>query len=71
MKKYNVKQSWELLRRNSNMNCIHYLRRPKNRMLNDSFFHLDESLFFCGTLYVDAPIFVQSLVSPHVNGRPM
>ncbi|KAF5791906.1 putative F-box domain-containing protein [Helianthus annuus] len=72
MKKYNVKQSCELLRRNSDMNyeSIQYLRRPKNRMLNDSFFHLGESLF-CGTLYVDAPIFVQSLVSPHVNGRPM
>ncbi|KAJ0941638.1 putative galactose oxidase/kelch, beta-propeller, F-box associated interaction [Helianthus annuus] len=68
MKKYNVvKQSWELLRRNSDMKyeSIHYLRRAKNPMLNDSFFHLDESLF-CGTLYVDAPIFVQSLVSPHV-----
>ncbi|KAJ0617180.1 putative F-box domain, galactose oxidase/kelch, beta-propeller, F-box associated interaction [Helianthus annuus] len=66
MKKYNVKQSWELLRRNSNMNyeSIHYLRRPKNHMLNDSFFHLDESLF-CSTFF-DAPIFVQSLVSPHV-----
>ncbi|KAJ0620207.1 putative kelch-type beta propeller, F-box associated interaction domain-containing protein [Helianthus annuus] len=70
----NVKQSWEPLSQyDSNMNydSIHYLSRPTNHTLNESFFHPDEP-WFTGTFgYIDAPVFVQSLVSPHVYGRPM
>ncbi|MFS7916364.1 hypothetical protein Hanom_Chr02g00176261 [Helianthus anomalus] len=70
----NVKQSWEPLSQyDSNMNydSIHYLRRPTNHTFNESFFHPDEP-WFNGTFgYIDSPVFVQSLVSPHVYGRPM
>ncbi|MFS8008244.1 putative galactose oxidase/kelch, beta-propeller, F-box associated interaction [Helianthus anomalus] len=67
MKKYNVKQSWELLMRNHELkpNILHYLTLPKD----ESFFHYGaESWFPRGTHYLlfifDAPTFVESLVSP-------
>ncbi|KAI3716467.1 hypothetical protein L1987_67372 [Smallanthus sonchifolius] len=75
MKNYNVKQLWERLVRRKNYDIVHYLRSPKD----ESFFNDDASLFLntsdhhhllCYRHYIDAPIFVQSLVSPHVNGRP-
>ncbi|KAI3716468.1 hypothetical protein L1987_67373 [Smallanthus sonchifolius] len=74
MKNYNVKQSWEHLVYWKNYDIVHLLRSPKD----ESFFNDDASWFlntsdrhlFWLRHYIDAPIFVQSLVSPHVNGRP-
>ncbi|KAI3716461.1 hypothetical protein L1987_67359 [Smallanthus sonchifolius] len=74
MKNYDVKQSWELLRHDHEMkyDIVHYLRTPPPP--NDgSLFHPDKS--WLRTLkyidlhwdYIHAPLFVQSLVSPHVN----
>ncbi|KAM0013684.1 putative F-box domain, galactose oxidase/kelch, beta-propeller, F-box associated interaction [Helianthus debilis subsp. tardiflorus] len=67
MKKYNVKESWELLPRERDRemkNHIVHLLRP--RLPKD-----DDASWFCHPIkhlyweYMDAPIFVQSLVSPH------
>ncbi|MFS7992469.1 putative F-box domain-containing protein [Helianthus anomalus] len=67
MKKYNVKQSWELLPRHHEWkrNIIHYLSVPKD----ESYFHHDVGSWFSEHLSdlqfcIDAPIFVQSFVSP-------
>ncbi|KAJ0677562.1 putative F-box domain, galactose oxidase/kelch, beta-propeller, F-box associated interaction [Helianthus annuus] len=67
MEKYNVKQSWELLPRHHEWkrSIIHYLSLPKD----ESFFHHDVGSWFSGNsshlqFFIDAPIFVESLVSP-------
>ncbi|KAF5820100.1 putative F-box domain-containing protein [Helianthus annuus] len=68
MKSYNVKESWERLPHNHNMkvDIVHPLKGDVSS-LSSTFEHqwgIELGLFY------DAPIFVQSLVSPHVNGRP-
>ncbi|KAJ0806742.1 putative F-box associated interaction domain-containing protein [Helianthus annuus] len=69
MKSYNVKESWERLPHNHNMikvDIVHPLKGDVSS-LSSTFEHqwgIELGLFY------DAPIFVKSLVSPHVNGRP-
>ncbi|KAJ0617095.1 putative F-box associated interaction domain-containing protein [Helianthus annuus] len=79
MKNYNVKESWELLPRDHDhekeYDSVHVfnLGLPKDvdaswlcgAMEHDYWVHMD--LHRC---YIEAPIYVQSLASPHVNGRP-
>ncbi|MFS7916372.1 putative F-box domain, galactose oxidase/kelch, beta-propeller, F-box associated interaction [Helianthus anomalus] len=67
MKSYNVKESWERLPYIHNMkrDIVHHLKGDV--WLSSTFEHqwgIELGLFY------DAPIFVRSLVSPHVNGRP-
>ncbi|KAJ0953314.1 putative F-box domain-containing protein [Helianthus annuus] len=75
MKEYNVKESWELLRRGREMkyDIVHYLRSPKR----ESLFRIEESCFSGTSEYIcvpmkhiDDPVFMQSLVSPYVNRKP-
>lgn len=72
MENYNVKQSWEELPYDYHMmnnNLAHFLRNQKDySRTKKSFFQDATRLDNYGT-YNGAPIFVQSLVSPHVNGR--
>ncbi|XP_024986212.1 F-box/kelch-repeat protein At3g06240-like [Cynara cardunculus var. scolymus] len=71
MKKYNVKQSWEMVDhdceiKNEAAHCMKELKHyiPHKRPLC-------HKTWFCKTRdFIGAPIFVQSLVSPHVNRRP-
>ncbi|KAI3706267.1 hypothetical protein L6452_23884 [Arctium lappa] len=71
MKKYNVKQSWGMVDhyieiKNEAAHCMkelmHYIPHKRS---------LCHKTWFCKTWeFIGAPIFVQSLVSPHVHGRP-
>ncbi|GJY60712.1 putative F-box domain-containing protein [Tanacetum coccineum] len=76
LRNYNVKQSWELLSNDyempddvaHSMNMfIHRISRKKNRR---TFFCDDDTHSSRTGKYIGAPIFVQSLVSPYLNGRP-
>ncbi|KAD5508869.1 hypothetical protein E3N88_16572 [Mikania micrantha] len=70
---YKVKQSWQLLSNDHEINkydVIHYLRTPDDFILPESVFRHDESCFSISNLgvhMINAPIFVQSLVSPYFN----
>ncbi|KAM0013669.1 putative F-box associated interaction domain-containing protein [Helianthus debilis subsp. tardiflorus] len=69
MKSYNVKGSWERLPHNHNMkhDIVHHLKGGVAWPLGTLEHHWG---WKCGWKNTAAPIFVQSLVSPHVNGRP-
>ncbi|KAI3676067.1 hypothetical protein L1987_85665 [Smallanthus sonchifolius] len=66
MKKYNVKQSWELLPHDgeSQYDIVHYLKTPKDYILPEGFLLPDKSYVTKYNL-LEVPVFVQSLVSPH------
>ncbi|KAJ0806760.1 putative F-box domain-containing protein [Helianthus annuus] len=69
MKRYNVKESWERLPHNHNMkhDIVHHLKGGVAWPLGTLEHYWG---WKCGWKNPAAPIFVQSLVSPRVNGRP-
>ncbi|KAK9072508.1 hypothetical protein SSX86_008942 [Deinandra increscens subsp. villosa] len=73
MKNYNVKESWKRVRLDHEMryDIVHYLRSPREVdfvYLNKSWDRIGRHLgSFKEMSYPRAPVFVQSLVSPHVN----
>ncbi|KAF5791908.1 putative F-box domain-containing protein [Helianthus annuus] len=69
MKSYNVKGSWERLPHIHNMqhDIVHHLKGNVSWPSSTLEHHWGCE---CGWKNTAAPIFVQSLVSPHVNGRP-
>ncbi|KAJ0617181.1 putative F-box associated interaction domain-containing protein [Helianthus annuus] len=69
MKSYNVKESWERLPHNHNKkhDIVHRLKGDVSGFYSNFEHHWG---FECGLYHTAAPIFVRSLVSPHVNGRP-
>ncbi|GJW02662.1 F-box/kelch-repeat protein-like protein [Tanacetum coccineum] len=74
MKHYNVKESWELLHGHvvrKDINLAYCLLTLNDYIPYESPFYV--GFIFCATNseYTRAPIFVRSLVSPYVNGRPM
>ncbi|KAJ0778603.1 putative F-box domain-containing protein [Helianthus annuus] len=66
MKSYNVKESWE------HLSCDHDMKYDIVHGLSDNFSHLPDQPRLNKTLGdINSPVFVQSLVSPRVNVRPM
>ncbi|KAM0024957.1 putative F-box domain, kelch-type beta propeller, F-box associated interaction [Helianthus debilis subsp. tardiflorus] len=72
MKKYNVKESWEMLPhwrdQETKRDIVHILRWVLTKKDDESWFFLASEHHY--REYMDAPIFVPSLVSPYLNVRP-
>ncbi|GJZ63364.1 zinc finger, CCHC-type containing protein [Tanacetum coccineum] len=71
MKNYNVRESWVCLQyplKNDN-DVVHYLRPIKDSLSHTSFFTNDDMIKSRIRDVNYVPIFVRSLVSPHVNGK--
>ncbi|XP_076937386.1 F-box protein At3g07870-like [Bidens hawaiensis] len=71
MKKYNVNESWERVKishdREMRHDIVHWLRLGLSKDEDASWFYR-ASEHLCWE-YMDAPVFVESLVSPHDNAR--
>ncbi|MFS7916337.1 hypothetical protein Hanom_Chr02g00175961 [Helianthus anomalus] len=67
MKKYNVKQSWELLpcRREKIYKVVHSFSIHKDEIFFDSGSKFSWDLDYGFRVFITAPIFVKSLVSPY------
>ncbi|KAM0024961.1 putative F-box domain, galactose oxidase/kelch, beta-propeller, F-box associated interaction [Helianthus debilis subsp. tardiflorus] len=78
MKNYNVKQSWELLPRDRDhdkkYDNVHFFNLGLPKDVDASWFCAMQHIYWLHMdlhyYYLHAPIFVKSLVSPYVNGRP-
>ncbi|XP_076939952.1 F-box/kelch-repeat protein At3g23880-like [Bidens hawaiensis] len=71
---YNVKESWELIQYYNEMkyDIVHYMKASNEYCIpSDVFLRADESRSNKTLGYIDAPVFVQSLISPYVNGKPI
>lgn len=70
MKEYNVKQSWGMVEHDCEIKQVaaHCMKELKHYIPHKR--SLCHKVWLCRTLdFIGAPIFVQSLVSPHANGR--
>nr|GEY94680.1 caffeoyl-CoA O-methyltransferase-like [Tanacetum cinerariifolium] len=72
MKNYNVSSSWEVLLPCSYIRPMYGIAyKPTFNIQPNNIFYNKENICLSKTRdYMGAPIFVESLVSPHVNGRP-
>ncbi|KAI3791198.1 hypothetical protein L2E82_04869 [Cichorium intybus] len=70
MKNYNVRQSWGMVGKDcEKKSFVHCLKELKHYIPHKRSFCHD--MWFSSTReFIGAPIFVKSLVSPHVNGKP-
>ncbi|GJX98547.1 hypothetical protein Tco_0355566 [Tanacetum coccineum] len=72
MKNYNVSSSWKVMLPCSYIHPMYDIAyKPIFNIQPNNIFYNKENICLSKTTdYMGAPIFVESLVSPHVNGRP-